>query len=127
MIGMILRTIRPLALITVLTGCVVAPTPGVSPDLLAAEAAADPVRSLELMREQGERFAHTRFLPGNQVHLLINGPASFGALAAGRVRQRGGNRYVAEVVNGHAASMVIWAGSTLMTGVMSSAIGSVCI
>jgi cardiolipin synthase len=82
MVGMILRTIRPLALITVLTGCVVAPTPGVSPDLLAAEAAADPVRSLELMREQGERFARTRFLPGNQVHLLINGSASFGALAA---------------------------------------------
>ncbi len=64
-----------------LAGCAIDPPPGVSPDLLAAEASADPVRSLALMREQGERFAHTPFLAGNRVDLLINGPASFAALA----------------------------------------------
>ncbi len=33
------------------------------------------------MREQGERFAHVPFLAGNHVELLIDGPASFAALA----------------------------------------------
>jgi cardiolipin synthase len=64
-----------------LIGCTVPPAPGVSPDLLSAEASADPARSLGLMREQGERFAHVPFLAGNHVDLLINGPASFAALA----------------------------------------------
>ncbi len=64
-----------------LAGCASEPPPGVSPDLLSAQAGADPARSLELMREQGERFAHQPFLPGNRVDLLINGPASFAALA----------------------------------------------
>ena len=62
-------------------GCAVEPPPKTSPDLLAA-AAADPARSLDLMREQGERFAHVPFVSGNQVELLINGPTSFAALAA---------------------------------------------
>ena len=65
----------------ILAGCAAEPPPGVSTDLLAAKAGADPARSLELMREQGERFAHQPFLPGNRVDLLINGPASFAALA----------------------------------------------
>ncbi len=69
------------ACLLALAGCAVAPPPGASPDLLAAEAGADPARSLDLMRQQGERFAHRPFLPGNQVTLLINGPAAFGALA----------------------------------------------
>ena len=64
-----------------LAGCAVEPPPRTSPDLLAA-AAADPARSLDLMREQGERFAHLPFLTGNRVELLINGPASFAALGA---------------------------------------------
>lgn len=64
-----------------LAGCAAEPPPGVSTDLLSAKAGADPARSLELMREQGERFAHVPFLPGNRVDLLINGPASFAALA----------------------------------------------
>ena len=64
-----------------LTGCAVEPPPGVSPDLLSAKVGADPARSLELMREQGERFARRPFLAGNQATLLINGPASFAALA----------------------------------------------
>ena len=43
-------------------------------------ASAEPTRHLELMREQGERFAHVPFLPGNRVELLIDGPAAFAAL-----------------------------------------------
>ena len=64
-----------------LAGCVSAPTPGVDPDLLSAEAAADPARALPLMREEGERAARKPFLPGNRADLLIDGPASFAALA----------------------------------------------
>ena len=84
------RALRVLALMAALTGCAVEPPPGVSPDLLSAEASADPARSLELMREQGERFAHVPFVAGNHVRLLINGPASFGALAEaiGSARRR---------------------------------------
>jgi cardiolipin synthase len=63
-----------------LAGCVTPPTPGVSPDIASA-AIADPGRRLELMREQGERFAHAPFLADNRVELLIDGPASFAALA----------------------------------------------
>lgn len=66
--------------LALLAGCAVEPPPGVSPDLLSAKAGADPARSLELMREQGERFAHMSFLAGNRATLLIDGPASFAAL-----------------------------------------------
>jgi len=83
--GRMFISVRTLFLTMVVTallvGCAIEPPPGVSPDLLAAEASADPVRSLALMREQGERFAHRPFLAGNRVDLLINGPASFAALA----------------------------------------------
>ena len=72
--------LRLLAAAALLAGCAVEPPPRTSPDLLAA-AAADPARSLDLMREQGERFARVPFLAGNRVELLINGPASFAALA----------------------------------------------
>ena len=77
-----LKWLFPLAMVVMasLAGCA-APPPGVSPDLLSAKAGADPGRSLALMREQGERFAHAPFLAGNKVELLINGPASFAALA----------------------------------------------
>ncbi len=67
--------------VLLLAGCAAAPPPGVSPDLLSAKAGADPARSLELMRQQGERFAHMPFLAGNRVKLLVDGPASFAALA----------------------------------------------
>ena len=70
-----------LFLLTFLTGCAAQPVPGVNPDLLAAAVRANPTRNLELMREQGERFAHVPFLAGNGAELLINGPASFAALA----------------------------------------------
>lgn len=64
-----------------LSACASVPTPGVSPDLLAARAAADPARNLQLMREQGERFAGVPFLGGNRVDLLVDGPSTFAALA----------------------------------------------
>ncbi len=66
--------------VALLTGCATPPTPGVSLDIIA-EARADPSRRLELMRRQGERFAHAPFLSGNRVELLIDGPTSFAALA----------------------------------------------
>ena len=68
-------------LCSAVSGCVSAPTPGADPDLLAAEASADPGRAIALMRQQGERTAHKPFVPGNRAELLINGPASFAALA----------------------------------------------
>ncbi len=68
------------AVMASLAGCA-APPPGVSPDLLAAKAGADPAHTLALMREQGERFAHVPFLAGNKIDLLVDGPASFAALA----------------------------------------------
>ena len=74
-------TLTPLMVTALLIGCAVEPPPKTSPDLLAA-AAADPAHSLDLMREQGERFAHVPFLAGNQVELLVDGRASFAALAA---------------------------------------------
>ncbi len=75
-------TARPLVLLAaiLLSACVSAPIPGVSPDLLQAKAGADPARSLDLMRQQGERFAGLPFLGGNRVELLKDGPATFAAL-----------------------------------------------
>ncbi len=79
------RTTRILAIVQALAltlaGCVSAPTPGADPSLVTA-ARQDPARSLDLMRQQEERIAHKPFLPGNRVDLLVNGPASFAALAA---------------------------------------------
>jgi cardiolipin synthase len=76
------QTLRlaPLVIAVFLSACVSAPAPGVSPDLLQAKADADPARSLDLMRQQGERFAGVPFLGGNRVELLKDGPASFAAL-----------------------------------------------
>jgi len=71
-----------LAMAIPLAGCTSAPpTPGADPDLLADAAGADPARSLDLMRQQEERLARKPFLPGNRVDLLVNGPATFAALA----------------------------------------------
>ena len=76
-----LRTAPGFAFALLLAACASSPPPGVAPDIVVAQASADPARSLELMREQGERFARQPFLPGNKATLLINGPASFAALA----------------------------------------------
>jgi len=66
-------------LLSALSGCVSAPVPGVSEDLMAQRQVGDPV---QLMRQQGERFAGMPFLTGNRVALLKDGPASFAALQA---------------------------------------------
>jgi len=71
-----------LAPVLLFAACAHAPPPGVAPDILAAQASADSAPTLNLMREQGERFAQQPFLPGNAATLLIDGPASFSALAA---------------------------------------------
>ncbi len=79
-----------LAVVASLGGCVSAPSPGADLDMLAMETGSDAGRQLEVMRQQEERLAHKPFLPGNQVDLLINGPASFAALseAIGSARTR---------------------------------------
>ncbi len=71
----------PIVAAALLAACVSAPAPSVGPDLLQAKAGAGPARSLDLMRQQGERFAAVPFVGGNRVELLIDGPASFAALA----------------------------------------------
>ncbi len=76
------RPLRACALLAALAGCVSAPTPGVSPDLLAALADADTASTVPLMRQQGERFAGVPFLPGNRADLLVDGPATFAAMQA---------------------------------------------
>ncbi len=75
------RSLAVIAAILSVGGCATEPPPGVNPEVLAASAGADPAKSLDLMREQGERFAHVPFLPGNKVKLLIDGRTSFDALA----------------------------------------------
>ena len=76
------RLLAACLLVSHITACAAsAPTPGVSGDLLAAAASADPARSIALMRQQGERFARAPFLGGNEAQLLVDGPASFAALA----------------------------------------------
>jgi cardiolipin synthase len=67
-----------------LAGCASEPPPGVNLDILAMQAQAgpnaDPAHNIDLMREQGERFAHVKFTDGNKVDLLVNGDQSFAAL-----------------------------------------------
>ena len=84
LIGLLAGLLPPL----LLAGCVAAPTPGADPDLLAAEAGADPARALALMREQGERLAHKPFLGGNRAELLADGRTAFAALADAIARAR---------------------------------------
>ena len=82
---MMARAARLFALLSavgmLLAGCVSAPTLGADPDLAAAATSADPARGLDILRVQEERIARKPFLPGNRVDLLVNGPASFAALA----------------------------------------------
>ena len=78
---MTLARFLPWLAAAVLAGCVSAPTPGVSPDLLAAKVGAGPAHALDLLRQQGERFAQVPFVGGNRAELLVDGPASFAALA----------------------------------------------
>jgi cardiolipin synthase len=83
MLGTIRLSAAFLVTALLLAGCASPPpTPGADPDLIAADAGADPARSLDIMRQQEERIARKPFLHGNRVELLINGPAAFAALAA---------------------------------------------
>lgn len=76
-----MRQAAALSILAVLAGCAAQPKLGVRPATLTAKADADPDHAIGLMRAQGEAFAKVPFLPGNQASLLINGPASFAALA----------------------------------------------
>ncbi len=55
--------------------------PGLDAAVSAANAA-PAADSVALMRRQGEIFAAKPFLPGNRVELLVDGPATFTAMAA---------------------------------------------
>lgn len=85
------RAHRALALLAAaLAGCASPPPPPPGLAALAAEARADPAKSVELIRREGEGLAGKPFAGGNSATLLIDGPASFAALAdaigAARVR-----------------------------------------
>lgn len=77
----LLPRLLPLLVAILLGACVAAPTPGVSPDLLAARERGAPGGSIDLIRQQGERFAGMPFVPGNRVDLLVDGPAILPAMA----------------------------------------------
>ncbi len=70
--------------------CAVAPAPEPGMSGLLTEARTSPARAVDAMRAICEKIAGRPFVPGNHVRLLINGPASFAALAAaiGSARQR---------------------------------------
>jgi len=79
-----LRVLAACLVIPLLARC--APTavpPGLRPEIHQAERVdrSDPqVSSIDLMRRQGELYAHRPFVPGNRVALLIDGPATFAAM-----------------------------------------------
>ena len=68
------------ALLAAVAGCAPTPAPpGLDASVTAATGTAD---SVALMRQQGEIYAGKPFLPGNRVELLVDGPATFAAMAA---------------------------------------------
>jgi cardiolipin synthase len=77
-----MRVLAALALVAVLAGCATQPKVKLGADIRAAAPLATPAEALALMREAGERFAHVKFTQGNRATLLVDGPASFAALAA---------------------------------------------
>ena len=64
-----------------LTGCAAA-VPAVDADILSAAQRASDADVLHLLLQQGERIARKPFLAGNQVELLLNGPATYAAMSA---------------------------------------------
>lgn len=60
--------------------CACGELPAVDGDVARAQASADPRGRLELLRRQGEETAGEPFVPGNSVHLLRDGPASYAAM-----------------------------------------------
>ena len=79
------RLARVLPVLLALAACAPPAAPGISPEV--AGAGKD---SIAQMRQQGERFAHVPFVPGNKVELLVDGPATFAAMgeAIGGARTR---------------------------------------
>ena len=69
-----------LVLAFVVSGC--AQLPVVDDDIARAARTADAGGTLALMREQIERVARTRFIGGNSVDLLRNGPETYAAMTA---------------------------------------------
>ncbi len=69
-------------LLLAFAGCIASEPPGVDFSALTRAALADPARNIQLMQEAGEKLSDLPYVPGNRVQLLINGPASFAALAS---------------------------------------------
>ena len=61
-----------------LPGCV--SLPAVDGDVARAQQLPQPQGAIELMRQEDTRIAGFPFLPGNSVHLLVDGPASYVAM-----------------------------------------------
>ena len=78
------RRLLTLSLLAMVSSCAPTPVPpGLSP-AVAAMARSDAVgaNTITLMRRQGELFAGKPFLPGNSIHLLVDGPATLSSMAA---------------------------------------------
>ena len=70
-----------LLILLCISGCAAQPSLRENPQALLAASRARPGQSVALMKAEGERLAHKSFVAGNSATLLINGPASFAALA----------------------------------------------
>jgi cardiolipin synthase len=77
-----MKAFVPLAMAAVLAACATQPKVRLAADIKAIAPQASPAEALTLMRVQGERFAQVKFTEGNRATLLVDGPASFAALAA---------------------------------------------
>lgn len=67
-----------LALALWLPGCV--SLPAVDGEVVRAQQLPQPQGAIALICQEGERISGFPFLPGNSVHLLVNGPASYAAM-----------------------------------------------
>jgi len=75
------RLTQVLLLLASVSACAPPLSPGLSDELKRVRAAPRGADSIALMRQQGEQFAHMPFVPGNQVDLLVDGPATFAAMS----------------------------------------------
>ena len=76
-----LRLARLALALAPLAACAPPLSPGLSDEVKGARAASQGADSIALMRQQGEQFAHTPFISGNRVDLLVDGPATFAAMS----------------------------------------------
>ena len=106
------RLAHTLAALAVLFGCAPPLSPGLSDEVRGARAAPQGADSIALMRQQGGQFAHTRFVAGNQVDLLVDGPATFVALAdairGARTRIDMESYEFDDVAGGQFADLLLW-------------------